>query len=666
VHPYGDWATQQLAEFLAALSSVSNEPAALRTTVERAAEAVEAEIALLLRHGRVLGAIGFGRGEDVDEALLELPPGGQSEIQLASLGVCHIASIEVDDHGTRLVLARAGSDELDQHELTLLRGMTRVLALTLRMLRTLDAERRLRELSESHAGELRERHDLSERRFRVLFDGALIGITLLNLETGEIETNRAVQKMLSRPGEGLSSIRAFDELTHPDDRDVDRIGFERFVAGDGDDYRHEKRYLLDDGRVVWTTISYTHLRGPVGEPRFVLALTEDITERKLAEDERARLEAELRQAQKMEAIGRLAGGVAHDFNNLLTAISGYAEMAMLQVPNGSDELRRDLSEIGRASNRAAELTRQLLAFGRKQVLQPRVLDLNVVVREMEAMLRRLIGEHIELRVALAANIDSLHADRGQLEQVLANLAINGRDAMPGGGVLTIETWRVELDERVARSVELTPGSYSGLVVSDTGHGMDQETMSRAFEPFFTTKEPGKGTGLGLATVYGIVKQSGGSVTVSSTSGRGARFTILLPGVEAEPEAHTPSTEGALPRGSERVLVVEDEPVVRRFVQETLERQGYRVLTARNASDALTQLDGGAEIDVLLTDVVMPRMSGRELAQRVTEEQPLARVLYMSGYTEDAIVRADAAAGAFIAKPFGRADLVRKVRELLDA
>ncbi len=664
--PRGDWATQQLAEFLAALSSVANEEAAMRTTVERAAEAVEAEIALLVRHGRLLAAIGFGHGEEVDPALLEIPPRGQPELELASLGICRATRIEVDDHGTRLVLARAGADELDQHELTLLRGMTRVLALTLRMLRTLDAERRLRELSESHAGELRERHDLSERRFRVLFDGAAIGISLLNLDSGELETNEALQRLLGRSAEGLSSIRAFDELTHPDDRDADRAEFDRFVSGEGDDYRSEKRYFLDDGRVVWATVSYTHLGGPAGEPRLVLALTEDITERKLAEDERARLEAELRQAQKMEAIGRLAGGVAHDFNNLLTAISGYSEMAMLQVPNGAEELRRDLSEVARAANRAAELTRQLLAFGRKQVLQPRVLDLNVVVREMEAMLRRLIGEHIELRVALASDVDSIHADRGQLEQVLANLAINGRDAMPGGGVLTIETWRVELDERVARSVELVPGSYAGLVVSDTGHGMDSETMSRAFEPFFTTKEPGKGTGLGLATVYGIVKQSGGSVTVSSTAGRGARFTILLPSVDAKPESQPRPAEGALPRGSETVLVVEDEAVVRRFVQETLERQGYHVLTARNASDALEQVGDGTEIDVLLTDVVMPRMSGRELAQRLTEEQPLAKVLYMSGYTEDPAVRADAAAGAFIAKPFGRADLVRKLRELLDA
>jgi CheY-like chemotaxis protein len=341
-------------------------------------------------------------------------------------------------------------------------------------------------------------------------------------------------------------------------------------------------------------------------------------------------------------------------------------MALLQVSEDSTELRRDLAEIGRASKRAAELTRQLLAFGRKQVLQPRVLDLNGVVREVEGMLRRLIGEHIELRVALGGDVDAIHADRGQLEQVLANLAINARDAMGGGGVLTIETWQVELDEPSARRVELDPGRYAGLVVGDTGHGMDAETSARAFEPFFTTKEPGKGSGLGLATVYGIVKQSGGSVSVTSSPGRGARFTILLLGIEADPEAEPTTIAGALPRGSETVLVVEDEAVVRRFVQETLERQGYRVLTARDAPDALAQLGNGIAIDVLLTDVVMPRMSGRELAQRLAASRPSVKVLYMSGYTEDAVVHAGAATGAFLAKPFGRADLVRRVRELLDA
>jgi two-component system cell cycle sensor histidine kinase/response regulator CckA len=661
---YGDWAAQQLAEFLAALSGVATEEDALRTTVERAADALEAEIALLVRPGRIVAMIGFPEGAKVDQALLELPVKGEAALDVSVLGLCRATSIEVDQHGMRLVLARAGAGSFDRNDQTLLRGMARVLALTLRMLRTLDAERRLRELSESHAGELRERHDLSERRFRVLFDEAGIGISLLNLATGEVETNQALQLMLGRTAEQLCLPNEFDRLTHPDDREKDRIAFDRFVAGELQDLRLEKRFLAHDGRVVWADVSFTHLRGPDTEPHFALALHEDITERKLAEEERARLEAELRQAQKLEAIGRLAGGVAHDFNNLLTAISGFNEIALLQAKD--DELRDNLLEIELAAKRAAELTRQLLAFGRKQVLRPRVLDLNAVVFEMEGMLRRLIGEHIELRVALGGDLDAIHADRGQLEQVLANLTINARDAMGGGGVLTIETWQVELDERAARRAELEPGRYAGLVVGDTGHGMDAETSARAFEPFFTTKEPGKGTGLGLATVYGIVKQSGGSVSVASSPGRGARFTILLPGIQADPDAEPTTTVGALPRGSETVLVVEDEAVVRRFVQETLERQGYHVLTARDAPDALAQLGNGTPIDVLLTDVVMPRMSGRELAQRLVASRPSVKVLYMSGYTEDAVVHAGAAAGAFLAKPFGRADLVRKVRELLDS
>src|SRR5439155_11012640 len=272
---YGDWAARQLAAFLAALSEAATEEEALRTTVERAADAIEAEIALVVRHGSILAVIGFPERGEIDHALLGLPVRGEADIDVSVAGPCRAISVEVDESGTRLVLARAGAGAFDRNEQTLLRGMTRVLELTLRMLRTLDAERRLRALSESHAGELRERHDLSERRFRVLFDEAGIGISLLNLATGEVETNQALQLMLGRTAEQLCLPNEFDRLTHPDDREEDRIAFERFVAGELQDLRLEKRFLLDDGRVVWADVSFTHLRGPDTEPHFALALHED-------------------------------------------------------------------------------------------------------------------------------------------------------------------------------------------------------------------------------------------------------------------------------------------------------------------------------------------------------------------------------------------------------
>ncbi len=389
-----------------------------------------------------------------------------------------------------------------------------------------------------------------------------------------------------------------------------------------------------------------------------------------AYEEVARVQNQLTQAQKMDAIGRLAGGIAHDFNNLLTVITGRSEILLRRI-GADDGLRRHVLLIQQTARRATTLTQQLLAFGRKQVLAPKVLDLNAVVVGIEKMLRRLIGEDIEVVITPGPDLASVSADPGQLEQVILNLAVNARDAMPRGGKLTIETANVELDAGFVRDhVGMRPGRCVMLAVTDTGVGMDAAVQAHLFEPFFTTKEPGKGTGLGLATVYGIVKQSGGYIAVRSELGRGATFTIYLPRVDAPPDELEPGPAHAgPPRGSETVLLVEDEAAVRDLSREILEAQGYTVLEAPRPGDALliaARVDRA--LDLMVTDVVMPEMSGPELAARMARLHPTMRVLYVSGYTDDAMVRHGVltAGMAFLPKPFTPDGLAHKVREILDA
>jgi two-component system cell cycle sensor histidine kinase/response regulator CckA len=408
---------------------------------------------------------------------------------------------------------------------------------------------------------------------------------------------------------------------------------------------------------------YTPLRDACGQVTGAIGVATDVTER-------VQLEQKLVQTRKMEAIGRLAGGIAHDFNNYLTAIVGFAELAIAQVSDDK-QLRRDIDEIRNAGRSAASLTRQLLAFSRKQLLQPQVIDLNAIVRRMTALLQRLIGEHIDLRARPAETLDRISADPGQIEQVIVNLALNARDAMPVGGVLTIETANIELDETFVAD---HPGSSAGphvmLGITDTGRGMERSVQEHLFEPFYTTKEQGRGTGLGLATVYGIVQQSGGSIFVYSEMNHGTAFKIFLPraghGVDATDEA--PDIAADL-TGNETILIVEDQREVRSVAHDALSRHGYRVLMATHGSEALDIATAhGNRIDLLITDVVMPGLSARELAERFRHQYPAGRVLYMSGYTDDAVVQRGILEQSveFIQKPFTPAALLLRVRKVLNS
>jgi PAS domain S-box-containing protein len=519
-------------------------------------------------------------------------------------------------------------------------------------------ERAARARAEASEQALRE----SEERFRSVVENASDLITVLTAD-GVIEyESPSLERLLGWRPEELIGKQLMDYV-HPDDVTLLSEAIAKRLADPSTvNAPTEFRARARDGS--WHVLAVTSRvsRSETGSVTLV-ATSRDVTERRLLEDQ-------LRQAHRLESVGRLAGGVAHDFNNLLTVIGGRAHLLLSRLRR-DDPSRRDVELIKKTGARAAELTQQLLAFSRRQVLQPKVLNLNDVVSSLESILHRLIGEHIELVTALAPGPLTIKADPGQLEQAVMNLALNARDAMPTGGRLSISTARATLGPPGRASVDtFESGSYVLLIVSDTGVGMDEATCSHVFEPFFTTKDVGQGTGLGLATVYGIVKQSGGHITAESEPGRGSAFTIYLPEVPGEAVGHAPSqTLADAPRGVETILLVEDEAEVRDLAREILELAGYRVLEAISPEEAeRISRDETSPIHLLLTDVVMPRMSGRQLAERLTEERPDTRVLYMSGYTDDAIVHhgVPGQGTAFLSKPFTPADLARRVREVLDA
>ena len=515
----------------------------------------------------------------------------------------------------------------------------------------------------------------AQERYRLISENAADVIWMWDLEEG-----RCVY--VSPSVEQLRGFSPEEILAQPMDRAMPDDTY-RMVLGEIQRYRaavesgdesarirtNEIQFFCKNGTIVATETVTKLVSDARGKVRYVVGTSRDITGLKRAEAGKAKIEAQLRQAQKLESVGRLAAGVAHDFNNLLTVINGYSRLLLGGV-QADDPLRGGLEEIHKAGARAAALIQQLLAFSRKQILQPRVLDLNRVVEEMRPMLARLMGEDVEVCVQLHAEPTTICADPHQLEQVLMNLAVNSRDAMPDGGQFSIETGFVEWDESQA---QLRPGAHAGpyvmLAVSDTGEGMSEETRGHIFEPFFTTKEVGKGTGLGLSTIHGIVEQSGGCLEVASEPGRGTTFKIYMPRVVAAPaESGRPE---AIPEmgGQETVLVVEDQAEVREYAAVALRAYGYQVMEAANAEEALLICEReGERIDLILTDVVMPGLSGRELADRLKTLRPGVKVLFMSGHTDDIMVhhgvlRKEA---EFIQKPFGPAQLAMKVREILMA
>jgi two-component system cell cycle sensor histidine kinase/response regulator CckA len=500
----------------------------------------------------------------------------------------------------------------------------------------------------------------SEQRYRTMVQSAVYGIYRSDRSRHFLEVNPALVKMLGydSAAEVLALDVSRDVYADADERST---LMQRYVRG-GRIEGIEVRWKRRDGRLITVRLSGRAVLKPDGTFDSFEMIAEDVTERRSLEDQ-------LRQSQKMEAVGRLAGGVAHDFNNLLTVIKGYTEL-MLEHFGESDPLRNELDEIRKAADRAAALTRQLLAFSRQQVLAPKVLDLNTVVSNMDKLLRRLLGADIDLQTRLDPQIGRIKADPSQIEQVIMNLAVNARDAMPIGGKLTILTANVDLDEGFVREhVGARPGSYVMVSVADTGVGMSEEVRQRIFEPFFTTKEAGKGTGLGLSTVYGIVKQSGGYVWVASELGFGTDFRVYLPRVDATAD---PGVSRQKPVdvffGNETVLLVEDEDGVRALVRQVLQKHGYRVLEARNGGEALLHCERyEGEIELLLTDVVLEQMSGPELAKRLLTLRPQMKVLFISGYTDDSVLKSgDLGPGtAFLQKPFTTEALAKKIRHVLN-
>ncbi len=471
--------------------------------------------------------------------------------------------------------------------------------------------------------------------------------------------NQATVRLLAaRAPEDLVGVPVLD-IVHPDCREAVEERVRRVVADRRPSQFARQKLLRLDGGVVDVEIAGSYFVHN-GRPA-VQVVGRDITQR-LA------LEEQLRLSQKLEAVGRLAGGVAHDFNNLLTVIAGHGDLLARQLQDG-DARRHGIEEIRKAAERAASLTRQLLAFSRKQVLQPKVLDLNEVLSEIQVVLRRVLGEDIDLATRLDPGIGRVRVDPGQIEQVVLNIAVNARDAMPTGGRLSLETTNVFLDAEFSRQHPPTPpGRYVLLSIADSGCGMDEETCAHLFEPFYTTKEVGKGTGLGLPTVYGIVKQSGGYIWAETAPNQGTTFRIYLPIVDGDAQALRTATVGEVRGGSETVLVVEDDTMVRTLVRDVLSRSGYTVLEAQGCGDALRICERHkGPIDLLLTDVVMPEANGRELAETLVSLRADMRVLYMSGHTEDAIVEHGILEQgiAFLAKPFSPQALARKVRETLD-
>ena len=510
-----------------------------------------------------------------------------------------------------------------------------------------------------------EEHRKTERKYRRIIETTPEGICIVDVEGRFSFVSARLEQMLGyEPGElqGVPMLAVVDEADHACAQEGMRRR-RRGLAESG-----ELKLRRKDGQTIWVLRSSSPIIDDEGLYQGAFSMLMEITDRKRAEESLRESQEQLRQAQKMEAVGRLAGGVAHDFNNLLSVILSYGEL-LLESLDPSDPIRADIDEIHKAAMRAATLTRQLLVLSRQHVVAPKVVDLHDVLAGMQSMLQRILGEDVELVLVPPKARGRVNVDPCHVEQVILNLVVNARDAMPMGGKLTLETENVVLDESYALNhVPAKAGRHVMMAVSDTGTGMDRETQRRIFEPFFTTKEVGKGTGLGLSTVFGVVQQGGGNISVYSEVGKGTTFKVHLPRVDADVDELCESAVPALLRGTETILLVEDDELLRAVVLDLLRRQGYRVIPARHAAEALLLCDQHPEaIDLLLTDVVMPQMSGPELAKRLLATRPELKVLCMSGYTGDSVVRHGLleAGVAFLQKPITPAALASKLRQVLD-
>jgi len=502
----------------------------------------------------------------------------------------------------------------------------------------------------------------SEARSRSLLDSSLDAIVMIDEHGAIVEFNPAAERTFGRSRSDVLGEQMAELLIPPGLRGAHHRGFAHFLAtGEGPvlGKRLELSALRADGSEFPVELAITKVT--YDGPTLFTGYLRDLSEQR-------QLEQQLSHAQRMEAVGRLAGGVAHEFNNILQAITGYSELASTQVGPGQPDLRHSIDQVKGAAALAAGLTSKLLAFSRQQVVQPRVVDLSAMVEELAAMLRPLLGERIELILELEPDAARVKADPGQLEQVVMNLVINARDAMPGGGDVRITVATLDVAEPNG-SQPMPPGRYVQLAVSDTGTGMDEETISRAFDPFFTTKEVGEGTGLGLATVHGIVTQGGGDCQITSEPGEGTMVNVYFPRTDAELQEPTPERSPDAARGSETVLLVEDLDTVRGVLHKILERNGFQVIGAGSGADAIESARAlGRPVDLLVTDMVMPGMNGRDLSRELVALYPGLRVLYMSGHTQDAALHEETEAGRahFLQKPFSAATFVDTARKVLDA
>jgi PAS domain S-box-containing protein len=499
------------------------------------------------------------------------------------------------------------------------------------------------------------------QRLQIIFNESPLGILLVGMDGRPILTNSTLKKMLGYSSEEISRMHFLD-FTHPEDAAKSRELFQRFTQGSHREYQMEKRYVRKDGQVLWARVSVCMASGASGHGGLAIGMVEDITEKR-------NLEAKFIEAQKMEVIGHLAGGVAHDFNNILAVIMGYSDLMIQKLP-AENEFRNYVETVRSAAERAAGLTRQLLIFSRKQQVQPVVLDVNDVLTDMNKMLRRLIDEHIELTVMPGKDLGCIKADSGYVGQVLMNLVVNARDAMPNGGKISIATTNVTVDENYARSHPgAIKGDYVMLAVNDTGTGMTDEVKAHIFEAFFTTKPKGKGTGLGLATCHTIVQQAGGFIQVQSALGQGTTFQVYFPRIDQPLDVAARPQTGPTPHGNETLLVVEDDPSLRHLAKSVLESHGYQIISATNGQDALHVVRDhkGSPIRLVVTDVVMPLMGGKVLAEWLKTTNPDIKILFTSGYTDDfSSIEGGAQTGVeFLSKPYVPDALCRKVRGMLD-